>query len=427
MSAERIPLYAQTSYDWYNKFQENNKPYAVSSSVGINEYTFGRTTPDNKFIVASGLVMNKKPFGIEMVGGSKKKNLINSIMKNSKNSKNSKINKKQKGGNFNIKNFKTPEFGMPQGLGTQFAADTPLKNTLLKKEHFDITNFKTPEFGMPQGLGTQMAVNTPMPNVLLKQQKTTNDPLQTEFGVNPGVADNLASNSTGYNTSSNLQNKFLDYSMMNSNDKVKAYNYYSGGSKKNKNSKNSKKNQKGGNLLSLFPKTPEFGMNPGVGDQMASNTIAYNPLLKQQKSSGQPLNTIFGDNGGVADQIASNDMPGFDNNNFSSVNWNGGSKEKKIKKKVTKKEEPKKKVTKKVEPKKKVTKKEEPKKKVTKKEEPKKKVTKKEEPKKKVIKKDESKKKVIKKDESKKKMTKKEEPKKKEKLTIKKFFNKLFK
>ena len=70
--SEKIPLYTLTSYDWYNKVQQNNKPYAVNTDVGINEYTFGRTTPDNKFIVATGLVMNKKPFGIEMVGGKKK-------------------------------------------------------------------------------------------------------------------------------------------------------------------------------------------------------------------------------------------------------------------------------------------------------------------------------------------------------------------
>ena len=62
--SEKIPLYTLTSYDWYNKVQQNNKPYAVNTDVGINEYTFGRTTPDNKFIVATGLVMNKKPFGI---------------------------------------------------------------------------------------------------------------------------------------------------------------------------------------------------------------------------------------------------------------------------------------------------------------------------------------------------------------------------
>jgi hypothetical protein len=407
MSQEKIPLYAQTSYDWYNKFQENNKPLAVSSSVGINEYTFGRTTPDNKFIVASGLVMNKKPFGLEMVGGQKikkmklnngklKKNLNNSIMK----IKSSK--KTQKGGNYNM------------------------------------SNFQTPEFGMNSGVGTQMAVNTPAPNVLLKQQKTTNDPLQTQFGVNPGVADNLASNSSN--------NKILDYSMMNPNDKVKAYNYFSGGNKKNKSkkSKKSKKTKKGGNLLSFFPTTSEFGMNPGVGDQMAADTAVYNPLLKQQKSSGQHLNTIFGDNAGVADQIASNDLPGYSKNSFPDINFNGGGKEKKLKKKVMKKTmvkdtAPKKKVMKKTikkdtEPKKKVMKKTikkdtEPKKKVMKKTikkdtEPKKKIMKKTmvkdtEPKKKVMKKDtEPKKKTIKKD---------TKPKKKDKTTLKSFFNKLLK
>ena len=46
-----IPLYTQTSYDWHCQKNQPNKPYAVDLNVGTNEYIFGRTTPNNKFIV----------------------------------------------------------------------------------------------------------------------------------------------------------------------------------------------------------------------------------------------------------------------------------------------------------------------------------------------------------------------------------------
>lgn len=65
---EYMPLFSDTSKDWHNAGTVPN--LAVNLDVGINEYTFGRTTPDNNFIVATGLV--KKPFGVEMIGGSKK-------------------------------------------------------------------------------------------------------------------------------------------------------------------------------------------------------------------------------------------------------------------------------------------------------------------------------------------------------------------
>jgi hypothetical protein len=64
-----MELYSDTSKDWHNKGSIPN--LAVNLDVGINEYTFGRTTPNNNFIVSTGLV--KKPYGVEMVGGSKKK------------------------------------------------------------------------------------------------------------------------------------------------------------------------------------------------------------------------------------------------------------------------------------------------------------------------------------------------------------------
>jgi len=67
-----IRLYDDYSKDWhYPGTPEQNIPYAIDSSAGINEYQFGRTTPDNHFIVATGLVKNN--VGIEMTGGKKTK------------------------------------------------------------------------------------------------------------------------------------------------------------------------------------------------------------------------------------------------------------------------------------------------------------------------------------------------------------------
>ena len=65
-----IPLYSQTSPDWSS--QLTPKSYAVDLDVGINEYQFSRTLPNNKFIVATGLVNDK--LGVEMVGGRSIKN-----------------------------------------------------------------------------------------------------------------------------------------------------------------------------------------------------------------------------------------------------------------------------------------------------------------------------------------------------------------
>ena len=64
-----IPLYSQTSGDWYNSNQP--QPLAADLDVGINEYTFSRPTPNNKFVVATGLI--NTPKGLEMVGGGVKK------------------------------------------------------------------------------------------------------------------------------------------------------------------------------------------------------------------------------------------------------------------------------------------------------------------------------------------------------------------
>lgn len=68
-SNDNIPLYTESSPDW-TKTGHASPPFAVGMEVGVNQYTFGRTTPDNQFIVATGL--NRNPHGIEMIGGKKK-------------------------------------------------------------------------------------------------------------------------------------------------------------------------------------------------------------------------------------------------------------------------------------------------------------------------------------------------------------------
>jgi hypothetical protein len=69
LSDNQIPLYTTTSKDWYLSGEKPN--YAVDLNVGVNEYIFGRTTPDNNFVVSSGLVADSKN-GIKMIGGYKK-------------------------------------------------------------------------------------------------------------------------------------------------------------------------------------------------------------------------------------------------------------------------------------------------------------------------------------------------------------------
>lgn len=67
-----IPLNTIYTPDWTNQGQSRGPPPgAAEMSVGWNEYQFGRTTPDNKFIVATGLV--EKPGSLEMIGAGKKK------------------------------------------------------------------------------------------------------------------------------------------------------------------------------------------------------------------------------------------------------------------------------------------------------------------------------------------------------------------
>ena len=91
----KIPLYTQTSHDWHCNKNQPNKPYAVDLNVGTNEYIFGRVTPNNQFIVSTGLINDPKPYGIQMVGGKKKS-------KPKSNPKSKSKTKTKKGGNGKI-------------------------------------------------------------------------------------------------------------------------------------------------------------------------------------------------------------------------------------------------------------------------------------------------------------------------------------
>ena len=62
---EFIPTYTETSPGWHNA--NSNVPFAVDLNAGVNEYVFSRTTPNNKFVVSTGLINTES--GIEMVGG----------------------------------------------------------------------------------------------------------------------------------------------------------------------------------------------------------------------------------------------------------------------------------------------------------------------------------------------------------------------
>ena len=64
-----IPTYTETSPGWHNAY--SHSPYAVDLNVGVNEYTFSRPTPDNKFVVSTGLINTQS--GVEMIGGKKSK------------------------------------------------------------------------------------------------------------------------------------------------------------------------------------------------------------------------------------------------------------------------------------------------------------------------------------------------------------------
>ena len=92
----KIPLYTQTTHDWHCNKNQPNKPYAVDLNVGTNEYIFGRVTPNNQFIVSTGLVNNPKPYGIQMVGGKKSKSKTKSKAKPKSKSKS------KKGGNCDL-------------------------------------------------------------------------------------------------------------------------------------------------------------------------------------------------------------------------------------------------------------------------------------------------------------------------------------
>ena len=73
----KIPVNTQTSSSWntYDDIDNGNRNIAVDINAGVNEYIFGRTTPDNHFMLASNLDMKnaKSMENIPMVGGKSKK------------------------------------------------------------------------------------------------------------------------------------------------------------------------------------------------------------------------------------------------------------------------------------------------------------------------------------------------------------------
>ena len=68
-SSSPIPTQIDSSPGWHYRGQKID--YAVDTTAGINDYVFGRTTPDNNFIVASGLA--KHDGQIELTGAGKVK------------------------------------------------------------------------------------------------------------------------------------------------------------------------------------------------------------------------------------------------------------------------------------------------------------------------------------------------------------------
>jgi hypothetical protein len=95
-SINPIPVYSQTSPGWNSiKGEEAGyQPFAVDMDVGYNEYIFGRTTPNNDFVVTTGLV--KDPMGFQMTGAGKS-NKINDLLKlSSIIQKDNKMSDKQK-------------------------------------------------------------------------------------------------------------------------------------------------------------------------------------------------------------------------------------------------------------------------------------------------------------------------------------------
>ena len=213
-----IPLYTQTSYDWHCQKNQPNKPYAVDLNVGTNEYIFGRTTPNNKFIVSTGLINDPKPYGIQMVGGKKKKFKTTKATNSKKGGNLFESKLAQNAGIYNEQNYKHNELiynaltksAELKGVQSYFNNDmidaqnnivggakkksstkkkstskttskkttpkktTPKKSKSKKGGHIEVSHPAplTPEFGMNPGVGTQMAVNTDAPNALLKQMKS---------------------------------------------------------------------------------------------------------------------------------------------------------------------------------------------------------------------------------------------------------------
>jgi len=68
-----IKLLTQASHGWYDRGVDGKNMHSIDLNAGVNEWTFSRPTPDNKFVVKSNLSFDGNKF--EMVGGKKVKKL----------------------------------------------------------------------------------------------------------------------------------------------------------------------------------------------------------------------------------------------------------------------------------------------------------------------------------------------------------------
>lgn len=148
---EPMPLYTTTSPDWHDPQQPS--PFAVDLDVGINEYTFGRTTPDNKFVVASGLVNN--PEGIEMVGGKKSTTKNKKVKKTTTEKKKVKKPTTKKSEKSIINKVVSGSKNLYEKTKKAIMGNTSTKKTKVKKEKKVKKDVKTKSFFNKISSGTK--------------------------------------------------------------------------------------------------------------------------------------------------------------------------------------------------------------------------------------------------------------------------------
>ena len=154
----KIPLYTQTTHDWHCNKNQQKKPLAVDLNVGTNEYIFGRVTPNNKFVVSTGLINDPKPYGVQMVGGKKKMR---------KNKKGGKVmgSEKPNLSVYDQNNFQNNEliFNALDKINKLNGLNSPCKNSMINAQN-NIVGGKR-KVGRPRKLkgGQETLGATPMP------------------------------------------------------------------------------------------------------------------------------------------------------------------------------------------------------------------------------------------------------------------------